>query len=361
MIPAAFVVLEFLPLTPNGKVDRRALPTPEMSTLASHFTPPRNAVELQLTQIWEEILNVGSIGIQDNFFELGGHSLLAVSLMARIQQQFGKKLSLAVLFERPTIEHLANLIGSSTDSRSSSALIPLQPNGSKRPFFCVHPGGGTVVAYLELARYLDPERPFYGLESVDQEHKLYTKVEDMAAYYIEVMKTAQPQGPYILGGWSFGGLVAFEMAQQLLSQGEKISLLALLDTYPFTEYEELNEEDDAAFLKDFFARNNGAALNIAPELELAQAQRLLQVFKSHVIAANNYTPQPYPGKVALFLAEDGIAVDSDDPILGWDKLAIEGAKVQWVPGDHHTMLTEPNVKVLAEKLRVYLEELQKMK
>ncbi|MBW4632889.1 MAG: amino acid adenylation domain-containing protein [Iphinoe sp. HA4291-MV1] len=361
MVPSAVVSLEKMPLTPNGKVDRRALPAPDMKlSLKDNFVPPSDILELQLVQIWEQVLDVHPIGVRDNFFDLGGHSLLAISLMARIQQQFGKNLPLAALFQVGTIEHLASLLRASTDSPSWSTLVPIQSGGFKRPFFCVHPGVGTVLAYVDLARHLDPEQPFYGLESLglDEEHKPYTQVEDMAAHYIEAMQTVQPQGPYLLGGWSFGGLVAFEMAQQLQAQGQQVSLLALLDTYPVTEDEELNEADDVAFLEDLLTGNNGALLGIPPELELAQAQRLQQVFKSHIQAANNYSPQPYPGKITLFLAQEEVEADSEDLTLGWNKLANQGVELHLVPGDHYSMISKPNVQVLAEKLQVYLERSQ---
>ena len=360
MVPGAFVFLDRIPLTPNGKVDRKALPVPDLGT-SDTFVPPSDALELQLMQIWEEVLHVSPIGVRDNFFNLGGHSLLAVSLMARIQQQFGKKLSLATLFQGATIAHLAQIIRSTTpDSPFLSTLMPLHPDGTKPPLFFVHPGGGTVLSYLELARNLDPDQPVYGLESLDldEEQTLHNKVEDMAAYYIQVMQTIQTQGPYQIGGWSFGGLVAFEIAQQLQAQGQSVSTVVLLDTSPFTEYEELNEADDVDFLEELLARKNGAILGIPPELDVVQAQRLLQVFKGHILAANDYNPQPYGGKVDLFLAEGGIAADSLEAIAGWQKLATKGVDVHWIPGDHHTMVTKPNVLFLADKLQVCLETSQ---
>ncbi len=361
MLPGAFVFLDAIPLTTNGKVDRQALPAPDLRT-SDTFVPPSDALELQLMQIWEEVLHVSPIGIHDNFFNLGGHSLLAVSLMARIQQQFDKNLSLATLFQGATIAHIAKIIRSTTtDSPFLSTLMPLHSGGSKPPLFFVHPGGGTVLSYLELSRHLDPDQPVYGLESLDldAQQKLHNKVEDMAAYYIEVMQTVQPQGPYQIGGWSFGGLVAFEIAQQLQAQVQEVSLVVLLDTSPFTEYEELNEADDVDFLEELLARKNGAILGIPPELDVFQAQRLLQVFRGHILAANNYNPQPYGGKVNLFLAEGGIATDSLEAIAGWEKLANKGVNIHWIPGDHHTMVTKPNVLVLAEKLQVCLEKSQK--
>ncbi len=359
MVPGVFVFLDQIPLTANGKVDRKALPVPDLSANDT-FTPPSDAIEFQLMQIWEQVLQITPIGIRDNFFDLGGHSLLAVGLMARIQQQFDQKLSLATLFQGATIEHLAQIIRSTTTiDPFASTLMPLQRGvSSHQPLFFVHPGGGTVLSYLELARHLDPDQPVYGLESLDldTEQRLHTKVEDMAAYYIQVMQSVQPQGPYRVGGWSFGGLVAFEIAQQLRSQGHETSTVVLLDTSPFTEFEELNEADDVDFLEELLARKNGAILGIPPELDVVQAQRLLQVFRGHILAANDYQLQPYGGKVDLFLAEGGIAADSLESIAGWQQLATQGVNVHWIPGDHHTMVTQPNVRVLAEKLQVCLGE-----
>jgi amino acid adenylation domain-containing protein len=360
MVPAAFVFLDRIPLTPNGKVDRKALPVPDLSANDT-FIPPSNALEFQLMQIWEEVLHISPIGIRDNFFDLGGHSLLAVGLMARIQQQFDKKLSLATLFQGATIEHLAQIIRSTTpDDPYASTLMPLQRGSSHRPLFFVHPGGGTVLSYLELARNLDPQQTVYGLESLDldEAQRLHTKVEDMAAHYIQVMQTVQPDGPYQIGGWSFGGLVAFEIGQQLRAQGQEVATVVLLDTSPFTEFEELNVADDVDFLAELLARKNGAILGIPPELDVVQAQRLLHVFKGHILAANDYKPQSYDGKVDLFLAEGGIASDSLESIDGWQELATHGVDVHWIPGDHHTMVTQPNVRFLAEKLQVCLENLR---
>jgi thioesterase domain-containing protein/acyl carrier protein len=358
MRPSAFILLESIPLTPNGKVDRRALPAPDLQlSLNTNFVPPRNAIELQLMQIWQEVLHVHPIGIRDNFFDLGGHSLLAVTLTAKIQQHFDRQISLAALFQGGTIEELAVMLAADPDTSISSTIIPLQPHGTKPPFFCVHPGGGTVLAYLDLAQSIDPDRPFYGLESLElsESQQLLNTVEAMAAHYIEAMQTVQPQGPYAIGGWSLGGLVAFEMAQQLQAQGQELSCLALLDTYPFTEIETFNEAADTEFIEELLARSQTPVLGGVPEADRTQAQRLLQLFKSHIEAANQYTPQQYPGKVTLFLAEDGVAADAEDPTIGWENLARAGVEIHWLPGDHHTMVAQPHVQQLAAQLQSCLD------
>jgi amino acid adenylation domain-containing protein len=388
MVPSAFVQLSVLPLTPNGKVDRRALPAPDKScfSLKASFVSPRDILELQLVQIWEEVLDVHPVGVRDNFFDLGGHSLLAITLMARIQQKFGKNLPLATLFQGATIENLASSLRPQTDSPSWSTLIAIQPDGPKRPLFCVHPGGGTVLEYIHLARHLGSEQPFYGLESLGlyEEEKSYARVEDMATHYIEAMQVVQPQGPYLLAGWCFGGLVAFEMAQQLQAQSQEVSFLGLMDISAHRvaseEFEELEVEDDAAFLVKVFAKDISFSLDrirqlgsdeqllyviekvkqlnlIPPDVGLAQARYLVQMLKSHIGATKAYIPQPYRGRATLFRASEE-AANSQDLTLGWEEVAAEGLDLHLVPGNHATMVVEPHVQVLAKQLRACLEQSQ---
>ena len=230
MLPSAFVMLNSLPLTPNGKVDRRALLASGL-TASGHgpeFISPRDLIEFQLAHIWADVLGVDRVGVRDNFFEIGGHSLLAVRLMARIQQCFGKELPLSTLFEGATVEHLASILRQQAEPPPWSPLVAIQPRGSNPAFFCVHPGGGNVLCYVGLARHLGPDQPFYAFQSrgLNGEQPICTRIEEMASIYIEAMRAVQPEGPYFLGGWSVGGVVAFEMARQLEAQGEQVALLA---------------------------------------------------------------------------------------------------------------------------------------
>jgi pimeloyl-ACP methyl ester carboxylesterase len=191
--------------------------------------------------------------VKDDFFNLGGDSLSAVRLMLEIEQHFGQKLSLATLFPSSTIEHLASILRQATGSRLSSPLVAIQPSGAKPPFFCVHPIGGNVLCYLDLARHLGEDQPFYGLQAsgIDGEGEPKSRIEGMAGYYIEAIREIQPQGPYLLGGWSFGGVVAFEMAQQLHSSGEQVALLALIDSSARHHNSQAMEVDTAATLAWF--------------------------------------------------------------------------------------------------------------
>ena len=227
MVPSAFVFLEALPLTPNGKVDRKALPAPDLnrSELEANYVAPRDAVEVQLMKIWEKVLGHGPIGRWDNFFEVGGHSLLAVQVIHQIREVFGQALSVKALFQAPTIEQLEVVLREADPLRDWASLVPLQPHGSKPPFFFLagrsHFGdrlGSDQPVYRVVYQDLDREQPF-------------VRIEDMASHSIRSVRKIQPNGPYYLGGHAVGGIVAFEMAQQLQRQGQKVALLTLCECW----------------------------------------------------------------------------------------------------------------------------------
>src|SRR5439155_1105218 len=185
-----------------------------------------------LAQLWEEVLAVRPVGVRDDFFALGGHSLAAAQLFSRIERRFGKRLALATLTYAPTVEQLARVIRNGSDV-PASCLVPIQARGEQPPFFCVHGFGGGVIGYGALAQQLGPERPFFGLQArgVDGEAEPDDSIPAMAARYMEALRAVQPRGPYRLGGYCFGGVVAYEMACQLQAQGERVALLAVLAGY----------------------------------------------------------------------------------------------------------------------------------
>ncbi|HEY0409314.1 MAG TPA: non-ribosomal peptide synthetase, partial [Candidatus Dormibacteraeota bacterium] len=230
MVPSAFHFLEALPLTPSGKVNRRALPELDAAAgeEAGAATLPRTPLEEELAAIWRQVLDVERVGVHDSFFDLGGHSLLAVRLLARIRRQLGRDLPLASLFASPTIEHLAALLGGGEGPAASTPMVALQTAGTRRPLFLVHPVGGSVFCYTELARALGPDQPVYGLQA-PEEGPAPASLEEMAERYLAALRAVQPEGPYRLGGWSLGGVVAFEMARQLAARGEAVEQLAVLD------------------------------------------------------------------------------------------------------------------------------------
>jgi surfactin family lipopeptide synthetase A len=390
MIPSEIVLLESLPLNPNGKVDRRALPTPEQISLQSesNFVLPRDTLELQLAEIWEEVLELRPVGIKDNFFDIGGHSLLAIRLMSKIEQAFGKNLPLTTLFSGPTVEQLASILRSD-DFSSGSPIVAIQPHGDKTPLFYMPGGGGNIIYLYHLARNLGLDQPFYGLQArgLDGDEPPHTQIEEIAAYNIQAIKTIQPQGPYLLGGHSFGSFVAFEMALQLEHQGEKVALLALMDTPAPTPDLKLgnSDVDDATYLVGLASnieRFSGHKLsisyidletlsteeqlnyvlerlkmsNILPrEAKLKQLRGLLQVFKAN--DQTQYLPQSiYTDSITIFQALDNH--NFGDLSEGWEKLSKAPLRTYSVSGDHISMMTEPHVQILAEKLKACLEGVQ---
>ena len=379
MVPQAFVPLPKLPLTPNGKVDRRALQAVEIEV--ESLIEPRDVVELQLAHIWEEVLDVKHVGVRDDFFSLGGHSLLAVRLMARIQANFGQHLPLASLFQGPTVEKLASLLREQAHEQEAPALVNIQPRGDGLPFFCVHPVGGNVLCYQALSNYLGFERPFYGLQArgLDENQVPHTRIEDMAAFYIEAIRGVQADGPYLLGGWSMGGIIAFEMAQQLGAQGQRVSLLALMDAKPMNSVEDAAAWDEITLLINF-AHDLGLSVDglnlstdelakldseellssvlqraieagIVPEdIQLAHARKLFELFRLNVQAMQSYRPQASSQRVTLLKAEEQGTVETPDETMGWGALTSGEVETHTVPGSHFTIVREPYVRSLAEHL-----------
>ncbi|HEX8351278.1 MAG TPA: AMP-binding protein, partial [Pyrinomonadaceae bacterium] len=380
MVPSLFVRLDALPLTPNGKLDRKALPEPGARSRVESFVAPRNAAELRLARVWEEVLGLSPVGIKDNFFQSGGHSLLAVRLVSLIEKEFGRLLPLSTLYQGATVEDMALRLGRGAEAAHGS-LVKLREGGEGAPFFCVHPAGGNVFGYVELANRLGAGRPFYGLQARGLDGgPRHTSVEEMAAHYVGEVRAVQPEGPYMLGGWSLGGVVAFEMARRLESQGQRVALLALLDSYvprPSAE-----DEDEAARLLSF-ARHTGldpehfgvsreqvarlgggerlghvlelakAADLLPPDIGLAHVSRLWEVFEANLVAARDYRPGAYGGRVTVFKAGDGVG--GRDAAAEWGPLAAGGVEVLSVPGDHFSFVREPHVGALAGALTACLE------
>ncbi|QLE45886.1 alpha/beta fold hydrolase (plasmid) [Nostoc sp. C052] len=387
MVPSSFIMLKEMPLTPNGKINRRALPSPSHSTKqGGEFIPPRNVVELQLAQIWSEVLDVDRIGIRDNFFDLGGHSLLAVRLMTKIGQKFQKTLPLATLFQSPTIEQLASLLQAPIIVSTGSPLIPIQPQGSLPPLFCIHPGGGHVFCYVEMAGQLSPTRPVYGLQAfgLESDRQPLTSVEEMADEYIKAIRQVQPQEPYYLVGWCSGGIIAFEMAQQLLASGYQVASLVLIDSYPPTAVDR-NEDIDrdmlmamlieelsglygkelAIALEELYQLDPLDQLNLLLEkvqqlgilpsdMEIQQAQRLWNVFCTNFMACRHYQLKTYPAKALLICASENNQCKVQDSNSGWNTI-INHLKTCTIPGNHYTIVQTPLVKNLIQALEMVLE------
>jgi amino acid adenylation domain-containing protein len=365
MIPSAFVWLDELPLTSTGKVDRRALARREVR-LESRSMPPRDALERELAGIWEDLLEV-PVGARDDFFALGGHSLLAVRLASRIEARFGRALPIATLFERRTVETLAAWLRPAL-ARASSPLVRIQPRGSRPPLFMVHPGGGGVLCYADLARALGEDQPLYGLQApgLDGERPPLDRIGEMADLYLNALREAQPEGPWHLGGWSFGGLVAYEMASRL---GDQAGLVAILDV-PAWEDEDFADETElllrgldgelplsADELRGLDTRAQVALVlermpDLPPDFDERRAVALVEVFKANLRAARTWEPRPYAGKVTVFRAAGSHRLGPDGT-GGWGAFAA-AVEVVTVPGDHHSLVRPPHVEALADALREVL-------
>ena len=394
MLPSKFVFLDSLPLTPNGKVDRRALPEPAGTTTASHdrFVAPRNHLEGQLANIWEKVLGVQTIGMKDNFFHLGGHSLLAVRVTSQIEKIFGKKLPLTSFFQAPTIEQLAKLLSDEVQLAPWLSLIPIQPHGSKPPFFWVH--GEASDAFL--SRYLDPDQPLYGIlhQGHDGRPARYTTIQDIAAHYLREIRTVQFHGPYFLGGYCLGAMVAFEMAQQIKNQNETVGFLVLLSPATLQHdrfISHLKQNPSGASTNGRLSRNNFARhlQNLKP---LGPQERLTYVLKKvkgatmlwlresvceigeklylrlgyplppslryhhrmnvYTEANRAYVPEVYSGRIVIYKDEGCSEPQS------WETLAAEGFEIHEVPGDHFSVLAEGNVKIWGKQLSADLHRAQ---
>jgi amino acid adenylation domain-containing protein len=396
MIPSAFVFMESFPLTPNEKIDRHALPSPEHNRplLNKTFIAPRDSVEQQLAKIFEKILGVQPIGVADNFFELGGHSLLAVRVFSQIEKIFGKKLPLATLFRAPTIEEIARVLREENPAKSWSTLVDIQPKGSRPPFFWLHTlggdGGGGFFYYRKLAELLGPDQPSFGIRSPREP---FTRIEEMAKFYIEEIRKFQPRGPYFLGGFCFGGNVAYEMARQLRIEGEEIGLLVMLESAPPNVDQKHSWSATAAKyslenfvenLKDFVGnegrmallRNKGKRLtkrikrSLAGEDEekpvvlgevldlTAYPEGYVHYAETHWAALTKYHPPAYGGNLVLFRAKKQ-GLSNFAHTLGWDALVEDRVHVTVIPGTHESMLQEPNVQIVAAKLRQFLNDAQR--
>jgi len=397
MVPSAFATIEKIPLNANGKVDRRALPAPQVdrSTSAGAFVPPRDTVEQAVLRHWEAVLKINPISVRDNFFEIGGHSLLAVNLIARLEQEFGQRLPLATLFRRPTIEQLAQQIREQAPAAPNPLVVPVQPNGDGRPFFCVAGGGGSVMYYYPLAMHMGQGRPFLGLQAVglDGDCPPLDSVEALAAVQLEAIRAVQPQGPYLLGGHCFGGSVAFEIAQRLRRDGEEVALLVLIDVPSrYIESSETAASRDlagwVAGLATIIEQSSGVVLGIReedlrdlddddarlqllnermqsvgavpPGADVANVRGLLNVFVANSMA--RYTPQSVlPVPIAVYRAGEfhpdydfGVADDPGSTLetstMGWQAFASGPVDVEVVLGNHITMLSADKVPALAASI-----------
>jgi len=347
----------------------------------------------QLARIWRQLLGVDSIGLDQNYFDLGGDSILAVQLFSQIEKVFKVKLPVATLFEAPTIEELARVLRQEAPASRWSPVVPIQPAGSRPPFFCVHGAGGNVLIYRELAQHLGAEQPFFGLQCQGLDGNLppLTKVEDMGALYAREIRLVRPHGPYLIGGYCGGGTVALEVAQQLRAMGEEVALLALFDasnwckiprlsiwskTYQYTErlvfhaasLISLNQKGRSQFFREKIKAVRQripvwqgmlqAGLGKKSKANESNSRLLREIWTANDHACTNYVPQPYPGVITDFRPKKQYRF-LDRPDAKWDQLAQAGQEVVTLPVYPAGILVEPFVEHLAAALRARIDKVIK--
>jgi amino acid adenylation domain-containing protein len=390
MIPQKFIELEDFPLNTTGEVDRKKLAERFSNTCDAKgsYVAPRNEVEKRLVEIWEKILMKKPIGVRSNFFGLGGHSFMAARMFAQIEKEFAKKIPLALLFQSPTIEALADKLSNKDWKPNWSSLVPIQTAGTKTPLFLVHGAEGNVLIYRELSRYLGGDQPVYGLQSqgLNGESNFPESIEDMAKYYIKEIRSVLPEGPFHLGGYCLGGHIALEMAVQLRSEGYKVGLLALFESYNFKDgitlpkyYRIFHKIQNLSFhLENFLSINNKDKVKFFSKKFKTEYQRFIlrsvmamshKMFRpksnsnNHRLpvvdvnhkAQQNYNPNVYKGQITLFRPKKFFA-GRNDLLFGWGPIAKEAVDVRMLPYGPHAMFVEPFVKKLASELESCLEK-----
>ncbi|MGO9614407.1 MAG: AMP-binding protein [Dissulfurispiraceae bacterium] len=368
MIPAQFIFLNALPSTTTGKVDRHALLTQKFdrSVLDKDYVGPTNAIENGLSEIWAEVLDVKRIGINDDFFDLGGDSLMVFDIFCWIEQEYGKIIPPSVLYQASTIKKLAAAVENYKEPASVSCLVPALPHSHRPPLFCVPPFAGTALVFKRLLKYLDPEQPVYGIDS--SENVLNASLEEAASHYVREILKILPSGPFLLLGFSSGGILAFEIAQQLSGLHLEVPFLGMLDTffYPLPLKRACTWKTIVTF--GFFKNFASWAYYSLPywlsrrlkelrrpkkkKMRLKREKRRLQV----IDWMRNYTPRHYDGRIIFYRAKGQRPFDptSDSrlPTGICDFIEIIG-----VSGEHNSILHEPYVREIAKNIDSKLRDI----
>jgi pristinamycin I synthase-3/4 len=377
MLPSAIVPVAAWPLTANGKIDRKALPSP-LQEKREGYREPRTPEEQLLCQLFAEVLGLRRVGIEDNFFAMGGHSLLATRLVSQIRKSFGVELRIRLLFEAPTVAELAARLNVQTSPEDAfQVLLPLRSKGKLLPLFCAHPAGGLSWGYAGLMRELDLQRPIYGLQApgVGRDVPYAASIEAMAADYVTAIQQVQPHGPYHLLGWSFGGIVAYAMACHLQQMGERVALLAILDSYPSDDEQQSTEMTEQKLMEELVPMLGldqdalkGKRLDFVTVYEAAKkageipadfdekiARRNMEMLLHNSRLERKFRAGKYEGDILFFFAdkkEAGHRLPS-----AWDPYIEGKTDVHSVHCKHYEM-TEPAPlkvigKVLNERLRQF--------
>jgi amino acid adenylation domain-containing protein len=381
MVPTDYVVIPQMPLTPNGKIDRKQLPKPNLQVRKKAYSPPETETERMVTEMWEKYLHLEQVGIHDNFFELGGHSLIAVQIMTEISKITDKLLPIATLFKYPTVYKLALLLQSGDTESTWKSLVAIKPTGNKMPVYIVHGEGLNVLIFNNIAMNVDAGQPVYGLQSrgLNGVDDVPESIEGIAALYIDEILEQNPNGPYAIAGYSFGGYVAIEMARQLQDKGKEVKILAMLDVnYKRPEAQlslpklvftkTVRQVHKARFIINSFIKQPKTAVNyqifrIKERLGLLDESNpenvpdyMMTIVLKLRAAVKKYRMEPFNGTIHLLRSKVRVYFVDDPKHLGWDEFAQNGVVVHEVPGDHRDMLLPPNDVEFARVLQQCLDQ-----
>jgi amino acid adenylation domain-containing protein len=386
MLPGAFILIPRMPLMPNGKLDRKKLPVPTTKPLSRSNKKPSTQTEIIITQIVLSNTDFDHIGINDNFIDLGLDSLIALTIIVGIEEHFNKRLPLTTLVHYPTVKLLAQFIDTASDSPNSS-LINLKAGGNKIPLYLVHGIGLNLFNFNSIINHMDPDQPVFGLRAagLDGNEDPLESIETIAAYYNHEILNHDPVGPYAIAGYSMGGIIAYEMAKQLIEAGKKVEMLAMIDTnvqetfqapinnilrkaerqidklifrigsfynYPVSNVDYLSQTFGQQF-KSFLTKS-GFRNKYAPSELPGYMQNVIEKLE---IACARYIIEPYSLKIDLIKAEQRLYYVDDPKHLGWGSYALNGITTYDVPGDHEDMFHSPNDMILAETLQKRLNEI----
>lgn len=385
-IPNIFIRLEKMPLTASGKIDRLHLPQPALALQwQNDFVIPETAIEKQLAPIWAEALGLATVGITDNFFELGGHSLIAIQLMTRIRKETGRKLPISILFQYPTLQKLARLIELDNHSEKWKVLVPIKPTGTKPPLYVIHGDGLHIMVFHSFTQFVDPDQPVFGLQSIGLTSNEYPAetIEEITTVYLKEILEHNPDGPYNFAGYSFGGLVAYELTQQLMQMGKKVNMLGILDTNISNElYYDVyasristklkRQIPKLAFISKSFMVNPKATFEYqkyaVTERVKSSIQKILPpkpviqkltneeiILEKITKAYHNYAIKPIQARVDLFRCKKRLYFIDDPVYLGWKKFC-ESVHVHEIEGDHASFLFSPNDIFFAKTIQRVLNE-----
>jgi amino acid adenylation domain-containing protein len=387
MMPSEFVVIEKMPLTPNGKIDKLALPKSDKQTdvVVEEFIGPRTETEKLVAKIWCEVLELKEISITSDFFEVGGHSLITIQIVNRLEKEIGKRIPLAWIFENTTIERFSWMIDSENKPFTWDTLVPLKATGTKVPIYLVHGFDLNILPFTCLARNMEDDQPVYGLQAMglSGQSDPYDNMIDLAAHYVKEIVLSNPKGPYAIVGYSFGGVIAFEIAQQLKAMGKEVSMLAMFDSYaenldyysPKTQRiaNKLRRQlpKFSYIVKSFFKRPittikyqyewftrrlNQFTSKVKVEDMTPEQRHIQEIMWKYERAYLSYNIQKFDGSIDLFRVSERLYWLEDPETMGWKPYVTEQVNVHPVLGDHKTFLLPPNDKDFAQILQKVLNE-----